>query len=68
MEPYHLNLVGFRYEVKIKKKTACIRDIAADIKARFLMRGRVQCGALPFRAVWLGVQMAKYSPNSRPYP
>ena len=34
-----------RYEVKVKKKTACISEIAADIAARFLSRqGRVQSG------------------------
>ena len=33
--------------MKAKKKTACIREIAADIAARFLSRqGRVQSGEL----------------------
>ena len=37
----------FRYEVKAKKKKACINEIAADIAARFLSRqGRVQSGEL----------------------
>ena len=40
-------IVAPRYEVKVKKKTACIREIAADIAARFIGRqGRVQSGEL----------------------
>ena len=44
-----------RYEVKIKKKTACILEIAADIKARFVTRGRVQCGVLTSFGVLLNI-------------
>ena len=46
--------VTSRYEVKAKKKTACIREIAADIAARFLSRqGRVQSGE-PFPPLGCG--------------